>query len=289
MLPDILSVALRALSFVAMFQAAGVAIFIAIFGRDLASSVRIVRRIGYISALMAVIFVAGHYFLEAARMAGDLTGALDMSMQQLVIHSSLSVAGGLKIAGLFLIAVGLTHENKFGNFLSLIGALGVVVAFMFVGHTPIHPKRAWLELLLLVHLWVVAFWFGALAPLYVITLKETALVASALVERFTRIATWAVPAIFIAGGFMTWILLPKWSALLEPYGELLLTKVTLFGLLMGLATLNKWHFGPAMRSDARAVVSLQRAVAIEYLLIVGVLTATAVMTTFFSPEQEAAM
>jgi putative copper export protein len=63
---------------------------------------------------------------------------------------------------------------------------------------------------------------------------------------------------------------------------LLLAKVTVFALLMGLASLNKWRFGPACaEGDTRA---FKRTVLIEYVLICVVLVITAVMTTFYSPE-----
>ena len=50
-MPDVVSVILRALSFVLLFQAAGVAIFVAIFGRRLASSLVPVRRVGQAAAV----------------------------------------------------------------------------------------------------------------------------------------------------------------------------------------------------------------------------------------------
>jgi hypothetical protein len=45
-MPDILSVVLRALSFVLLFQAAGIAIFVAAFGRRLASARRVIVHLG---------------------------------------------------------------------------------------------------------------------------------------------------------------------------------------------------------------------------------------------------
>jgi high-affinity Fe2+/Pb2+ permease len=85
---DILSVVLRALSFVLLFQAAGIAIFVAAFGRRLASARRVVVHLGQISALAATVLVAGHYALEAARMAGEMSGMLDPDLQGIVWQSS---------------------------------------------------------------------------------------------------------------------------------------------------------------------------------------------------------
>jgi putative copper export protein len=54
---------------------------------------------------------------------------------------------------------------------------------------------------------------------------------------------------------------------------------------MLLATLNKWRYAPAInRGEAPAIASFQKSVLIEYVLIVAVLSITAVMTSFFSPE-----
>lgn len=284
MLTDAISVLVRALSFVALFQAAGAGLFIALFRNDVANSLSTIRRIGLVSALAGVAFVTGHYLLEAARMAGELSGVLDMSLQRLVFDSAMSVAWALRTLGLVLIAVGLMRDGSREFMWSLLGTALALIAFSLVGHTAAHIARGWLMVLLVAHLLVVAFWFGALAPLYVATLKEPMPQASHVVERFSRLALWLVPIIFIAGALMTWVLVDRWAAFTESYGQLLLAKVAGFTLLMGLAALNRWRLGPSMISRPGAVVSLRRAIAIEYVLIVLVLMITALMTTLFSPE-----
>jgi putative copper resistance protein D len=71
----------------------------------------------------------------------------------------------------------------------------------------------------------------------------------------------------------------------EPYGKLLIAKVVGFALLMGLAAANKWRLGPALALGAVPSARwFHRSVAAEYVLIAAVLTITAVMTSFFSPE-----
>jgi len=91
-----------------------------------------------------------------------------------------------------------------------------------------------------------------------------------------------VPIILLAGIGLTVLLVPNWAVFKQPYGQLLLAKVALFAVLMALATLNKWAFGPACaRGRTRA---FKQAVAAEYLLICIVLTITAMMTTFLLAE-----
>jgi putative copper export protein len=94
-----------------------------------------------------------------------------------------------------------------------------------------------------------------------------------------------VPVILLAGIVMAVLLLPSVSALSEPYGKLLIAKGVGFAVLMGLAAANKWRLGPALVHGAgQSARWFRRSVAAEYVLIALVLTITAVMTTFFSPE-----
>jgi hypothetical protein len=69
------------LSFVLLFQAAGVAIFVAMFGRRLESSQVSVRRLGQAAALAGLLLCAGHHAMEAARMAGEMSGMWDPTLQ----------------------------------------------------------------------------------------------------------------------------------------------------------------------------------------------------------------
>jgi copper resistance protein D len=66
---------------------------------------------------------------------------------------------------------------------------------------------------------------------------------------------------------------------------LLLAKVAGFAVLLGLAALNRWRFGPAIAAGrARALESLRETVLAEWILIAAVVAVTAVMTGLFSPE-----
>jgi putative copper export protein len=281
---DAISALVRGLSFVALFQAAGVAIFIALFGRRLAVTTQRVRSLGFLSALAALVLVTAHYALEAARMAGSLSGVFDLSLQQIVFESSMSTAWIWRTIGLVLIAGTIRRRDKASMIVSLIGAGAVIVGFLYVGHSAIHPDRAWLWPLLALHLAVVAFWFGSLLPLYAVSQTERATIAAEVVDGFSRIAIWIVPAIFLAGFVMAILLIDRWAAFREGYGLLLLAKIGGFAALMLLAALNKWRYGPALAAANGATAAFQRTVAVEYVLICAVLMATAVMTTLFSPE-----
>jgi putative copper export protein len=277
--PDALSVAFRAVSFVLLLNAAGIPIFIAVFGHLLPDSLPAIAKLGWGLAIGALVFVAGHHALEGARMAGEMGGVVDPAMQAMTLRSSEGAAFGLRMVGLVLIAVGL---RRGALAVGITGAILATAAFTLTGHTSVTPYRPAAAALLTFHLLVVAFWLGSLWPLYLVAGREPPHRAAHVIDAFSRVAAWVVPVILLAGVGLTVLLVPSWAVFRQPYGQLLLAKVALFAVLMALATLNKWTFGPACaKGRTRA---FKQALAIEYVLICIVLAITAMMTTFYSPE-----
>jgi putative copper export protein len=277
--PDLLSVAFRAISFTLLLNAAGIPIFIAAFGHLMPSAVPAVRQVGWKLAIGALVFVVGHHALEAARMTGEMSGVMDPAMQKMALLSPGGAAFAARMVGMLLVAVGL----RSGPFrISLIGTLLSITAFTLVGHTSVTPHHLAAAGLLTLHLLVVAFWLGALWPLYLTATKEQPAVAARVIDAFSLAAAWVVPLILLAGIGLTAVLVPSLAVFRQPYGQLLLVKVSAFAVLMAMASLNKWRFGPACSAGDTA--AFKRTVVIEYLLICVVLAVTAAMTTFYSPE-----
>jgi copper resistance protein D len=282
--PDALSVVFRAASFVLLLQAAGIAGFIAVFGSFLAGSrsLAATRRLGWRLAVAAIVSVTAHYLLESGRMAGEMSGVFDPAMQMLALRSSTGAAFAMRVLGLSLVAVGLRRSMVA---VAVAGVILAISAFAVTGHTSDTSHRAAAAILLILHLLVVAFWIGALCPLYMAARQDPPAVAAKLIDMFSTVATWAVPGIALAGIGLTVLLVPALAVFSQPYGQLLLTKVALFALLIAMASFNKWIFGPACANDhPRASLAFRRTVALEYLVICAVLAVTAVMTTFYSPE-----
>jgi len=310
-MPDILSVIFGAVSFVLQLQAAGAVFFAAAFGPALTISLSGIRKVARVSALAAVFVVAGHYVLQAARMSDDLAGMFDLSLQTMAWNST---AGGsfivrelgllLVIAGMRAVPARVTANQIFAasvgsSFAVLLkrltargftlvgvgGAVLVAVSFTLTGHTAVNARHTLLAPLLLAHLLIVAFWFGALWPLCLVTLRESRERTVRVLSLFSAAAFWLVPVILLVGVGTAVALLPNVAALMKPYGALLIAKVVLFAILMVCAALNKWRLGPAIASgDLQAGRRFRGVVITEYVLIVVVLSVTAVMTTFFSPE-----
>jgi putative copper export protein len=320
--PDALSVALRAVSFALLLNAAGIPIFIAAFGRFAPTTVPAVAKLGWRLAIGALAFVAAHYALEAARMTGELSGVMDPAMQKMALLSPTGAAFATRMLGLALVAAGLQRAARSPRSsattlaiaagasptgsvsaaavsaaadvsaasgvsaprlrLALLGTLLSLMAFTLVGHTSTTPHRFAAAVLITLHLLVIAFWLGSLWPLYLIAAREQPSLTARVIDAFSRAAARVVPLILLAGIGLTVLLLPSLAAFRQPYGQLLLVKLAGFAVLMAMASLNKWQFGPACAEGNTA--AFKRTVVIEYALICIVLAVTAVMTTFYSPE-----
>jgi putative copper export protein len=151
-----------------------------------------------------------------------------------------------------------------------------------MGHTAVHPHHLLLALALITHVLVAAFWLGAIPALYLAIWREAADLAGRLIDAFSRVALRIVPFLALAGVVMALVLVRRLAVLAQPYGWLLLGKITGFTLLIGLAAANRWRLGPAVALGAAR--ALKCSLAAEYLLMVGVLAATATMTSLYSPE-----
>lgn len=284
MTPDTVSVVLRALSLTALLQAAGVSLFVLALGRYLADSTAPVWRVAEWSAVAAGALLVSQHAIEAARMADDWSGMIDPALQRLALMSGGGAALVARLLGLCLVSVGLRRGTSGWRAATLVGAIVIAGSFALTGHTSAHRIRELLAPLLVIHVLIVAFWFGSLLPLYLSTTRESAARAGRVVEAFSAIAIWLVPVIAVAGVGMSLLLVPRWDVFLEPYGWLLIAKATGFAVLLGIAALNKWRLGPAIAHvDGRAGRAFRRSLVVEYALVTAVVVTTSVMTMLFSP------
>jgi copper resistance protein D len=284
MSPDLLAVIARGVGFVGLFQAAGALLFVRLFGEPPGAAQDRIRHLMLVCAAVAFVSLAFQQALEAARLAGELSGIFDANLQRLTWHSSSGLAQMLRLLGLLAIVIGVARRDRPMRWVALSGAAVAVLSFVVTGHTSTDSSRALLAPLLGMHLLLVAFWAGALVPLYLISDEPARAYAIPVLRKFSAIAGALVPFIAIAGILMAFLLAPDLAMLRQPYGELLLLKLALFTALMGFAGYNKWRLVPAMeRGEASAPAALRRSIATEAVLIVAVLCVTAVLTEFFSP------
>ena len=282
---DVVVLGLRGLAFVAVFQAAGAAVFLWLFARELNASVDAIRSVAKTAALAAAVLTAIHHVLIPARLAGTFAATFDPSLSDLVLESNIGPAHALRLAGLALLAVSLDEPTRRHVIASLIGAGLALASFALMGHTTIHALRLVLAPLLLVHIVSAAFWFGSLWPLYLVANHEPLELAGRVITRFSTLAVRSVPLILMCGAAMTLIFVRRVDALISGYGAMIGVKTLAYLVLLGLAALNRQRLVPEIVGASNAARrAFGTVVRIEWLLLAGVLIATALMTDLFSPE-----
>jgi len=281
---DSLVVVLRTAIFISLLQAAGVALFVSLFNRYLTISKNTIYLLGAISSLSGAIFILLRYLLEPIRLTGSLSGFFDFSLHEFLITSNFGFAQFLKLLGSIIVGASFLQSSELSRIAGIIGACFIAASFSFIGHVAASEQQWVLAILLTIHLFLAAFWFGALVPLHLVCSQEK-LIAAKLVKRFSKIATFTVPLIPCAGLGIAFILLPSLSSLKTPYGILLISKIIGFSALMGIAALNKLKLGPSLSTENyRSISIFKQAISLEILLIIIVLCVTATMTTLYSPE-----
>jgi len=285
---DALWLALRAAGLALSFQAAGTALFVAVFARSLGRAGSVIRRTGVRSACAALVVLLAQALCEPARMAGEWAGLGEVALLRLFLGSAAADTYLVRVMGLACVALGLADARRAPPLLALVGSLAVAGASLVSGHTSVAAHRLLLASLLLTHLTILAFWFGSLGPLRQLVVRESPAAAARVLAEFSAVAIWLVPLIALAGAAMAVLLLPDVAALARPYGLLLLAKLALFALLMALAALNRLRLAPALaRGETLAALRLRRSLALEYALICAAFALTAVMTGVFAPTADA--
>ena len=238
--------------------------------RDLAAAFAV---LGLVSAIFA-------FSLRGANLVGDAKGMIDPEMLGLLWSTPVGTALMLRILGLSLLIIGLLVQ-RVGTWISLLGGVIAVWSFGQVGH--ISSREAiLLDIALMVHLLTVALWIGVLTPLRRLASSANTYASAVNVgHRFGVVALFTVPGLIIMGVYMSYWLAGSLAALTGTgYGQALIFKVLLVGLLLGLAATNKLRFVPALRSgDPIGASYLIKSISAEWLIIIAVLGTTAVLTT----------
>ena len=227
--------------------------------------------------LIAAIFA---FLLRGANLTGDASGMIDPEMLGLLWATPVGTALIARVLGLSLLILGL-FLGRVGIWISMLGGVIAVGSFGQVGH--ISDRAALLlDITLLIHLLAIALWIGILTPLRRLASSGKTYVAAATVGyQFGVIASFTVPGLIVAGVYMSYHLIGSLAALIETeYGQALIVKTLLLGLLLVLAAANKLRFVPALRSgDPSAARHLSKSIQVEWVIISALLGTTAVLTT----------
>lgn len=201
----------------------------------------------------------------------------------MVWESPLGSSIALRLIGLALICMVLLPA-RFGRSVAALGVIVVAASFVFRGHALEEP-RLLLATLITLHVLGLAFWIGALVPLYRISGASTDSVAGQVSHDFGRLAIWVVGGLSLAGGVTLWVLTASvLNALFTPYGQFFAIKIGVFLVIIAFAAWNKLRLTPALlRHEPGAGALLRRSIRMETALVALILLTTAILTTVSAP------
>ena len=251
-------------------------------------------------ALGAIVSVLG-ILLQGAETSGlSLWASLKSPIVSNVLASRFGWVWAVK-ALLFALSLGglaLRGRRAYRVWLAAVGAY-LVATPALAGHASVQsPVWAFFPADV-VHVLAASFWVGGIAcivfalPLATRAVEpaaRTAVLIDAL-ARFSPLALAAVAALTLTGALQAYIDVRSLSALTHStYGELVLLKAGLLGLLIGLGTVNRERIMPALRrlleagaSPGEAGAALRRSTRGELAAMAGVFGVTAALVSFAPP------
>ena len=299
---------LRGVSYLGVLVAAGAAVFAVAVARSDGD-----RRRARRTAVPAALAAAGASVLAVpvqvmAVTGSGLAGAVAPAGIAAVLTGPFGQGALVRMAAVVALVV-LWRRGAGGAWLIGAGALAVV-SYLLDGHQRT-TEPGWLVLTAdAVHLAAGAVWFGGLVVL-ARTLRDRSLAGdpvggARLVADFSRLATWSVLAVVVAGSAMAWALVRTPRGLTDTaYGQLLLAKLVLVGMVLVVAAYNRRRLVPAIaarlasgggvdatastaadlvRRSRAAWLQLRRTVSFEAAGVMGVL----LVTGFLVVQQPAA-
>jgi putative copper export protein len=220
--------------------------------------------------------------LSALVLVLRLGGAFDAPTLSAVFVSNSGAALALQMTGALLLLSSASDEDAM--LVRLSYATLPMLGFAFSGHAAgIGPVEG---LVAAAHVSMAAWWLGSLYYLRrgCVYLPFDRLVT--VLARFSSIA-FALTGVLVIGGLVLIMILVDFNddPWLSLYGWILGAKLCVVGALLAVAGYNRRRLTPRLLAgDTGAVRALRQTMSAELVLIAVVLTITAILTTYASPQ-----
>jgi putative copper export protein len=271
---EILTIALRALTYIGSIAAAGGILFRFGFPRA-AGAIRgnIERQIVIGCCLLLLVEPARYAVFQLSIAGSDWSLAFGADLRWMAIETPMGRAALARLAAAAVILLFGLRSHA----VSLIASVTMIGSFALEGHTA--SSEAWTPEgtgALLIHVAAVHWWLGALYPLLALAGSAEAATLPDVVETFGRRAAWIVAGL-IAGGALVIVTLSGGRLNLESAYQLrFLLKLGIVALLLLIAARNKFHLTPLLRRDHESGRrSLRKSIGVEMSVALAVLLATA--------------
>jgi copper resistance protein D len=230
------------------------------------------------AALAVVVASIAGVFVLLLRLGGQFDAATLAS----VFSSSIGAALFMQLTGALLL-LSATDPSAQGARLAWAGL--IALSFAFSGHAA--TMGPFEGLFVFFHASAAAWWLGSLFVLRFASANLSHSELAAILSKFSSLATRFVGVLVIAGLLLIYALVGfETFPLLSAYERNLAIKLVMVGLVLSLAAYNKFRLtSRVLDNDATAVIALRKIVGAEILVIVLVLIATSILTTYTSPHE----
>ena len=271
---------LRVFLYAASFLSVGTFLFSLHFSKHLTVAQKsYCDHLAFKTALVGSVISLLMFFSVAGSLGGDIASVIEPLMLQLALESKSGV--GFLTAFISFMVMSMAHRlrghaNRFGL---LVSSAALLLSFTMSGHSQLGGFLS--QLLLMVHLFGIAFWLGALFPFHWMCLQPDTHNLSIVAHRFGVFAMGYVSLLFSAGVGYAYLLLGDVSLMLTTqYGNVLLSKIVLVAALLSLAALNKFKLVPSLEPRwTPNVRQFQRSIQFEIAIALIILTASSLLTT----------
>lgn len=271
---------LKALLYAASFGSVGSFLFSLHFNKQLTAEQQVYCDylafrsilVGTVTSLLMVFSVSGN-------LGGDLVSVIDPLMLQLALESKSGISHSTAFAGFFGMLIAHYLRGYAKRVGLVISSAVILLSFTMSGHSQLGGILT--QSLLMIHLFGIAFWLGALLPFRWICLQPDPHNLGIIAHRFGVLAMGYVGLLISAGLGYAYLLLGDVSLIFTTrYGNVLLIKIVLVVALLSLAALNKFKLVPTLElKHAHAVSRFQRSVQFEIAIALIILTASSLLTT----------
>lgn len=270
-----------------LLAAGGVVFLLRVAGRSNAAR-RSLERVVLTAALSGGIATLLGVAVQGALLSGQGAAALvDPRVLGAIATTSFGLSAFARLAGLVLLGVGVARR---WDPAAAVGAVVALVSFTLTGHAVTTEPR-WLVVAAdLAHTAAGATWFAGLVLLLVAMRArrdDDPAERARLVLRFSALAGTALLLVAAAGLALAWAQVRAPRALLTGYGWTLIAKVSVVAAVVAVAAYNRRRLVPALGRGADRVGALRRAVRLEVIGLVVVLSVTGVLTTLRPARSEA--
>ncbi|MBV8799172.1 MAG: copper homeostasis membrane protein CopD [Alphaproteobacteria bacterium] len=247
---------------------------------------RVVETVLKGAVILCVISALLWFACVAAAMAGDWSRAADPDILETVLfNTEFGTVWGWRIVVSLLLAIAAFWGLPQRPLVLTLLAAALLATIALTGHASmdIGDRGDLHRATDAVHLLAGGYWIGGVAMLPLALRGRDAEAALRILNRFSAFGIVAVVLVLLSGIGNAVFIIHGWPHLLASvYGEILLAKVALAGVMVTLACLNRWVLMPGLR-QASSLAALKSSIGVEIVVGALILLAASVLGTVAPP------